>query len=497
MGVHTLSDASPRANSSELASRCLSLRQASRRSSAGIDPAVLRNIDRMVSPLLGPVRRMTTLRYDPSSPAVYTVLPELTDIHRRTGMASSPEYHLGGYGFLLDEALRRALGEAVERSAQVTFHTSYPELVRRHSRSELLARGVAHVPVEAFARFSEEQWRASGFPLSRVGEAAPINWVPMVDLREPGREVLVPLQAMVTGYTCVDEPRGAIAVSTGTAAHLTYERAMLSGLLEMLQIDATMGHWYGAHTAPRIDVSPASTPRFARFLKSHRTRLDRFGGAIEFYWLQRPDDGVPIYVVACAVRRPGDYPALALGLGVAVDLEAALYSALIEAIPVSFVALMNGLQQLYSMPTPDEGQPKRRARDLRSAYSALDLARLRDFDAAVGYYALPEHAEALFPSRFDPDHVVGAPEIRCAMASLDPGMDPGEVAREVIAQARRRYELYALDFTAVDAKALGYRVVRVYSPDLLLLSLPSYPEKDHQRYAAYGGVRSTAPHPYP
>ncbi|HEY6392182.1 MAG TPA: YcaO-like family protein [Bryobacteraceae bacterium] len=446
----------------------------------------------MMSPLFGPIRKLMLLNYDASAPALFTVLPELVDVHRRAGLDSPLQYHLGGFGFCLEEAIMKALGETVERSSQVTFPSSSRHLLKRHSHDELASLGIRHLPIHELGRFSDEQMTGEGF-FRKIPKDHPIWWVPGIDLRND-QDTLVPLQAVIVGFTSRDELRSTLAVTTGTAAHTGYGKALSGAVRELLQIDATVGHWYSNSKAPRIEMSSSSTPRLARLFERYRDWLSRSGVQIEFYWLKQPEE-LPIFVVACAVRRPGGYPSLSFGLGADADLEAAMYSALCEAIPVSVIALINAVEQLYGPQKDNGAMPQRLHADLQTAYSRLDLKKLMNFDHAVGYWALPENAAKLFPARFDSDAVLGGPDIRRQVASLPAGN--GDAGIELIRATLEHHRLFMFDLTAPDTEALGFKVVRLFSPDLLALCAPSYPEAAHPRFAAFGGFRSFDPHPYP
>lgn len=475
-----------------MSSTKLMLKEIARRHSSGLDPKVKHYIDQMVSPLLGPIRKLNSLHYDAANPTQFTFLPELSDIHRRAGLSTAPQYHLSGYGFSPEEALMRALGESVERSALITFHLSNPHLLRRYSHQELANSQLRYLSVNAMAHFTPEQRRQPGFPFVTLDEATPISWIPGIDLRDFA-STLLPIQALITGFTS-DEPRAILAVSTGTAAHTSYERAFLAALLELLQLDAAMGHWYSHATAPRIDISASSAPRFARFVNMYGSWLRRARTHLEFYWLQQPDN-FPAYTVACALRRPNGYPAMAMGLGVALDPEQALYSALIEAVAVSYVGIMSGLERLYGA-YGDEA-PHRQASDLRAAYRDFNPQNTRNFDDAVGYYTLPEHMEAVFPARFDPERLVGLPDITQKVPPLPSSPVSDQVMNQLLPHILQHHRLYAFDLSAVDSIELGFRVVRLYSPDLLPLCFPSFPMAAHPRFNDYGGFHSSAPHPYP
>jgi thiazole/oxazole-forming peptide maturase SagD family component len=472
----------------------MSTREIARRSTLGTDPKVKRQIDRMVSPLLGPIRRLMALSYDASSPALYTVLPELVDVHRRAGLLTAPEYHLGGYGFSIEEAMRKALGESVERAALMTFHVNYAHLLRRASHQELTRQGNNHLPLHDLAAFSPEQRAQPTFPFTILPEVTPITWVPTLDLQND-KEILLPAQAVLNGFPCLDEERMTLAVSTGTATHINYQRAFRSALLEILQIDAAMGHWYSNASAPRIDISKGSTPRFANFLECFAPWWKREDSIVEFYWLKQPDK-LPVYIVVCAIRRPNGYPAMALGLGISFDLDSALYSAFVEAVPVNFIALVNGLDQLYETRETD-ATPVRRAKDIRTAYRSAKRHDGTDFDSNVGYYALPENALRIFSMKFNPNQLINGNELRQKTQAIPPETSFDEANRILLSQILRKHRIFAIDLTSLDCKELGYRVVRLFSPDLMPLCAPIYPQAAHPRFEAYGGYDKTIPHPYP
>jgi hypothetical protein len=57
-------------------------------------------------------------------------------------------------------------------------------------------------------------------------------------------------------------------------------------------------------------------------------------------------------------------------------------------------------------------------------------------------------------------------------------------------------QLVFMDLTTDDVRELGFRTFRLWSPDVLGLSLPSFPTGAHRRFQSYGGVTYERPHPY-
>jgi thiazole/oxazole-forming peptide maturase SagD family component len=479
----------------------MTLRPVGRRGPLGIDPSVLAYLDRCVSPLVGPVKGLRVANYDASSRSLITVLPELVELHRRAGV-ERPDYHLGGFGFRLEESLMKALGESLERSSHFLFHRHNAHLITRGTDSGLRAAGRPHLAVADLGHFSAEQYAQPGCPVVPVDDQTVLSWLPMFDLSAGGAAplsgdpVLLPAQGVLAGFPTADEPRAFVGITTGSAAHVDYPRALIGALLEMVQVDVTVGHWYSHQQAQRIDVTPGGTPRIVRLLERNRAALDRAGGWCEFYWLPQPE-GIPVYVVACAVRRPGRFPAVGIGHGVATDLERAMYRALYEAIPISLVALLQALRALYGDPSPDGDVPTPRAADVRTLFGNLDMGRVTDLEAGVVYYALPEHARRLFPSRFDPDTVVDARDVHREVPPQWRELSGDALGARMVEWLAEHFRLYGMDLTTPDIAQLGLKVVRIYSPDLMALPIPSFPEAAHPRWAAYGRFASAQPHPYP
>lgn len=464
-----------------------------RRSSSQIDPNVLRWARALVSPFVGPVRNVNRYAYEMSVPALLTYVPEISDVHRRTAAPARPNYHCAGFGFSFEEALMRGLGEAVERSSAMTFGAARPDLLERASEQELAERGLPFVPIADCARFSAEQYEQRQVPFPRPSATQPIAWLRMRSLADGG-EVRVPAQAALNANpNGQPEPRFCLGVSTGTATHQDYERALLGALGEMIQVDALMGYWYAAKPVVRFLPSEQDTPRFCRLRRLHRRSLDRPDFDFEFYWFQQVD-GLPLYIVACVMRREEGYPVAVVGVGSNSDLEAAMYSAMIESIPLSSLAAVTALERLQ--PRQDRANPpgeiKRVSRD--ALFAAMADDQYRNLDDNVGYYASSSEAVSVLDARFRRRDVVAVSDIR---ANVEAGRRSGDPLRDYLHGTSARHRLFVADLTTEDWLSVGLKVVKLRSPDMLTLCLPSMPEAAHPRFQAYGGFRSFAPHPYP
>jgi thiazole/oxazole-forming peptide maturase SagD family component len=252
------------------------------------------------------------------------------------------------------------------------------------------------------------------------------------------------------------------------------ELALRSALLEAVQLDAAMGHWCAAGPAHRIELDERTAPLAAVLARS----LPPNGPSAEFYWL--PSADLPGHTVACVLgERNGQVPAAAVGIGCELRLNRSMYKAYVEAAGVFGL----GKATLLEATIDDRAD--------RWQNAEIDAGGMFDLDANVAYYALPENRKAL-QARYE----TGAPRAARTLPA-DVVLPPAAENRLLVDAFRATgKELVALDMSTVDCVQLGFRVLRVWSPDLLPLTLPSAPMLAHRRLADYGTVRNADPHPY-
>jgi thiazole/oxazole-forming peptide maturase SagD family component len=432
---------------------------------------------RMVSPLCGLDQRVSFLLRGRLEPRLVIAGAEMTGVHVLAGRPAprSGSYHIGGGGFFLHEALLRTLAETAERYGQLVSERTFADRLVFETHETLVRRGAPAMEERALNVFSDQQFLRPGFPFRPFRRDAPVSWVAGNSLLENGESLLVPAQTVFVGYT-VREDEGEVlfypAFTTGTAAHTIPREALNNALLELVQIDAAMGHWYSDARAPQIRLDERTSTissMIARLFDSRRT-------VVEFYLLRSPDFSV--FSVCCLVKDPGGrIPTLAVGLGCELGLTEAMYRAMLEAAGVLQLAKMVCLQINWG---EEYGS------------SAIEPGAIYDLDRNVAYYASGEGA-AIIEEKFVfkeclgsselPKDVVGSPEER----------------NELLIRSFRESgkKLIGFDLTTDDVRELGLHVVRVWSPDTLSLSLPSAPPQRHPRFVAYGGFHNAGPHPYP
>lgn len=428
----------------------------------------------MVSPLCGLDQMVVAFLRGRYEPRFVVAAGQLAGVHVLLGQGHAGSYHIGGSGVMPNEALIRALAESVERYAQFIAYAASRHEARFETYEALSSsNGERVLDMSTVEYFSEEQLRSPGFPFEAFSTESPLTWIRATSIVD-GEPLWVPAQLVFVGYhpRRVDgEPWLTSAVTTGSAAHTSRAACLRNALFELVQVDAAIGHWYSDNTAPEISMD-ARTQVLSRIVGRY---VPKHWPAPHFHWIASPDLGC--MTIACVVERPsGALPARAVGLGIDTRLVPAMYKALLEAIGVMQLAKVNMVNRKIEGGTADD----------------LDPRQMLDLDSNVEYYAQPENHE-LIDAKFTRREVVPAADLPHD-SELAADAENEEIVSRFAATGK---QLIELDLTTTDIQELGFVALRVWSPDLLSIPLPSAPAMKHRRFEAYGGATHRRPHPYP
>ena len=296
-----------------------------------------------------------------------------------------------------DRAFMKALGEALERYCAGVYRESEFSVAPERTRA-------APVPPSRFVRPSDAE-----IP----GPDTPIQWVSGVDL-DTAESVGLPA-AVVHYPPPTDE--FAPPITTGLGLGNSGTEALLSGLYEVVERDATMLAWYSSFEPLKLECTDDG---YESLLKRARAE-----GLSATALLVTQDIDVP--VVAAAVHRDGEWPQFAAGSAASLDPTDAAQSALAEA--------LQNWMELRAM-----GSDAAAAEEGAIGEYAADPTPARDFldaDAAVP-------AERVGPD----DPPTGTAELDAVVDRVtDAGLDA-----------------YAARTTTQDVASLGFEAVRVVVP---------------------------------
>ncbi len=308
-----------------------------------------------------------------------------------------------------DVAFMKALGEGLERYSAGVY--------RSNAFTTAPASNLATaVPPSRFVR--PDSYRPP------EGEEA-IPWVQGRDLVS-GADVALPAE-FVHFPPPVDRHKPPITTGLGLGSSTV--DAVLSGLYEVIERDATMLSWYSSFEPLGLEIGSVQTDD-----SETTSAVDRFRTLVRRaraeYLTVTPllvTQDVDVPVVAAAVHRQDEWPRFAVGSGADLDPVAAAVSALAEALQNWVELRAMGPEQA----TAEEGA----------------IGEYADFPREAAAFVDPDGT--IPASSLGGDHVSGETELRTVLGRVaDAGLDA-----------------YAARVTPRDVAGVGFEAVRVSIPE--------------------------------
>ncbi|MCO8253163.1 YcaO-like family protein [Haladaptatus sp. AB618] len=206
------------------------------------------------------------------------------------------------------------------------------------------------------------------------------------------------------------------SITTGLGLGNSTVEALLSGIYEVIERDATMLAWYSTFEPLGLAVEDGGFEALVKRARAEELEVTTL--------LVTQDIDVP--VVAVAVHREGEWPKFAVGSGANLDPDAAARSALAEA--------LQNWTELKLMGKEDAANE----------------------DGSIGRYAV-------FP---DAAREFVAPETTIPSSSVGSTVPEGvEELETVVSLARDAFQVYGARLTTRDVASLGFEGARVLVPD--------------------------------
>lgn len=387
------------------------------------------------------------------------------------------QYHLSGYGLFYEEALIRLAGEAIERYSLLVAQYTLGDRLQYATYAEISAtRDV--VPLDYLRLFSDTDYAKlstnSDYKFTRRLEPHDVvGWVRCSSLFDPDKDIWAPAQMLFVGYRpnreC-NEIAFSPGFSTGTAAHSSVEKALQNALLEAVEIDALMVHWYTGRKAPAIIINDLTLQTLFPQLFAKSSQYEVL--ALDL----RLNKDLPAHAIGVALINKGrERPLIICGGQGGLDPRQTLYRALMEAIAVAFLGIYGPLYM-----------PKEYLQSSDDAFT--------DLDRNVAYFAAPAQADAKIAAI---RQLAGGTSLLTNM----PNFQKVGVKRDTahLIQELSKLSQYAafIDITPPETQPRGWHVMRVFIPELVTMCLPGVPYSEHPRMQEFGGVRNAYPHPLP
>jgi ribosomal protein S12 methylthiotransferase accessory factor len=335
-----------------------------------------------------------------------------------TGTDSDPEH-----------ARLLALVEGVERYASFRYRKGQVILA---SAREL---GDQAVDLDRFPACSSTELAHPHCPLRKPSKQEPIRWIGGLCLRD-GRVVFLLAVVVYTGAGFIGgAERIAHPITTGCAAHFSYEQALLSGLCEVVERDAVSVTWLQRLALPRIDIdriAPVLEPSWDRYLQS--------SPEVEYLFFDATTD-LGISIVYCLqVARSNKRLHTIVSCSADLDPDRALAKSIRD---------IASLRIALTRADPPPSDPDRFFRILDGAVYMATEERFHAFDFLAG----STRRRALSEMARHPAEDAAASVRRIVKSLLDKG-----------------HEVYVVDLSTDESIRVGIKVVRVVIPSLQPLS---------------------------
>jgi thiazole/oxazole-forming peptide maturase SagD family component len=425
--------------------------------------------------IVGRLGMLNRLEGFPDMHCISAMMPNY--LRATLGEVSPLPPHLGGYGVSLDESITKLLGEAIERYALFISMQMYRDDIIYASYRELKQAGEDAIPKEYLDVFSEgiigrlKDVKFARTPLfSKFTEEDQTGWIRCKSIFNSNREILVPAHAIFPVYKTSPEHREKVwlpSISTGCACHPQVEQALVNSILEYFERDSFTLKWYTETPSPEVILDD---PIFTKFVGEF---LGPRLGLVPLY-SSLPDCPVHVFS-AFLINRIDRRPLISCGAAAGLDPQHTLYRAIAES-------SATGILSLYA-PIYLPEVCKIQAGEV-----------IGDLDRNVSLFASPTQREK---KELAVNKIKKGNKSLLSLPNLS-RESPRENLGFLIKALKKVSEWTVfLDITPPEVSNLGYRVVRVFAPELLPLCLPSFPPDRHPRMMKYGGVKNRIPHPMP
>ncbi len=391
------------------------------------------NLHQLADPdhgLFGAERSLRSKSDEPAAVLHITNLGDLGQVWDHIPKLDAPPHRHStlvgtGTGLREQDAILRSRAEALERYCSYVYHK---EQFITASSEEL---GDEALDLAVIPRCSETELSHQRCPLVAPNKKARIRWVRGVSL-QTGQLVYLPVTMvyLYTGFVTRDE-RICVQITTGCAAHTSLERALISGILEVIERDAIAITWLQELSLPRIELQEVAPDLVAHWKAYQQSSSD-----LEYLFFDATTDvGIPT-IYGLQVSQTNDRVATLVSCSASLN-------------PVTAVAkVMNDMaavREAFRMPRPVPD----RAEDCEQLFQGANYMAQRDKSGCFNFLRGSGKARAL-----------------SELPSLEM-KDERKTLASILALLRSKgFTVYAVEISTDEALRAGMRVVRVIIPEL-------------------------------
>jgi ribosomal protein S12 methylthiotransferase accessory factor len=427
-------------------------------------PSLALTLRRVVDSRAGIATRLWEMTADPLTPDLFVAAvggPAASYFINREPTPWNNSSLGSGAAFSRDQALWSTVGETMERYSASIYDDDF--LIAREA--ELPGPAIA---IADSILFTPDQQMDEAFPFRPYDPERPRAWVEGRDCLSD-TPVWAPAQMVYLSQGWAGEDVIGQTVSSGLACHVGHERAILAGLLELIERDGFASAWLLRYAPPRLDLDDSTRAKLSapclRALASSELPITLCAAPNEF----------GVFNIFAFAEHPG------LGLGVVgacarLDLAAAVEKAVVE--------VLHGWTATLRARSGTEAIPQKH-----------EIKKPHDHSL---FYLRPEAWADMKWFRSSPETV--------APLDLQVGSPIADLGELLIRLAAGGVATSWFDLTSEDVGLLGFRVVRVMAPGLQPLifgtGLISGDRRRLDANARFWGldpdtVLNGEPHPFP
>ncbi len=244
-------------------------------------------------------------------------------------------FHVSGYDYNSSQAIYRVLGEMNERYASIHGHTLLDsKYILKGTYNDLKNkfRNDNFFDINNLKYYSNSTYKKMSNFLHNFSDYAPTNdtnfsWFQIYNIKDDSLW-WIPMQFFFQGYSAEmnNEKSFLPLMSTGTAAHITFNKALLNSLIESIQINDFNNAWYYDHKIKEIILNDI------QINKEIQELLDNVDASVRFYLLQSEEK---LITILCVLEsKSANFPQFSFGIQSSNSKYDAIIRSLFEAAAV-------------------------------------------------------------------------------------------------------------------------------------------------------------------
>lgn len=226
--------------------------------------------------------------------------------------------------FNKNRALIRLLGETLERHCLDNFYEQEQKFITARI-SKLTKPLLAPLKIVSF---SKKQLQSKSFQKFIIREDSKFKWIVGFSLFHKTK-VLIPAQLVFTSYQNISgEPWIRMPISTGAASDTSLERAIYTGICEVVERDAFMISYLNKLSSPTVNLASLEDETINQIIPVfNRYRLELIVREIT------TDIKIPVFM-AITLDKTGHGPAVSIGLKAGFNIKETIIGAIEESLMV-------------------------------------------------------------------------------------------------------------------------------------------------------------------